>query len=131
MRPHQVLRLLDAMCIANGLTDAFALEARPTSATYNPVSAAAWNAAARAEKANKKKEAGAGSSDEDSSSEMNKAARAEEEAKILGAPAMTIEPGEPFFILHHFALFFSSPFYPSTIRGQFRRFSTCSCNDQV
>lgn len=111
---------MDAMCIANGLTDAFALEARPSSATYNPVSAAAWNAAARAEKANKKKEAGAGSSDEDSSSEMNKAARFEEEAKVLGAPAMTIEPGKSFQ-----CNFGSLDFGSITTRVYYRCFSGC------
>ncbi|CAB1103979.1 GT2 [Ectocarpus sp. CCAP 1310/34] len=81
----QVLRLLDAMCLANGLTDAFALEARPSSATYNPVTAAAWNAAAQAQKSNKPSvEAVAQTSD---------AARSEAEAKMLGASAMNITPG--------------------------------------
>lgn len=89
----QVLRLLDAMCLANGLTDAFALEARPTSATYNPVSAAAWNAAARAEKANKKKDKEDSNSDEDGLGSTNDKARSDAEAKVLGAPAKTIEPG--------------------------------------
>lgn len=82
----QVLRLLDAMCLANGLTDAFALEARPSSATYNPISAAAWNAAKEASKANK------GMSVE-AMAEMSDAARSEAEAKMLGASAMNITPG--------------------------------------
>lgn len=82
----QVLRLLDAMCLANGLTDAFALEARPSSATYNPISAAAWNAAKGAAKANK------GMSVE-AMAEMSDAARSEAEAKMLGASAMNITPG--------------------------------------
>lgn len=84
------------MCLANGLTDAFALEARPSSATYNPVTAAAWNAAARAEKANKKKdkEGSGGSSDEDGLGSTNEKARSDAEGKVLGAPAKTIEPGE-------------------------------------
>lgn len=89
----QVLRLLDAMCLANGLTDAFALEARPTSATYNPVTAAAWNAAARADKANKKREAGGSSSSEEDGLKMSDKARSDAEGKLLGASAKTIEPG--------------------------------------
>ncbi|CAM9415618.1 unnamed protein product [Ectocarpus sp. 4 AP-2014] len=81
----QVLRLLDAMCLANGLTDAFALEARPSSATYNPITAAAWNAAAQAQKSNKPSV--------EAMAEMNEAARSEAEAKMLGASAMNITPG--------------------------------------
>lgn len=81
------------MCLANGLTDAFALEARPTSATYNPVTAAAWNAAARADKANKKREAGGSSSSEEDGLKMSDKARSDAEGKLLGASAKTIEPG--------------------------------------
>lgn len=82
------------MCLANGLTDAFALEARPQSATYNPVTAAAWNAAARADKANKKREADGSSSSDDDATKMSDSARADAESKLLGATAKTIEPGE-------------------------------------
>lgn len=77
---------MDAMCLANGLTDAFALEARPSSATYNPITAAAWNAAARVQKANESMTA-------ENMSEMNDTARSEAEAKTLGAGAMNITPG--------------------------------------
>lgn len=87
----QVLRLLDAMCVANGLTDAFALEARPTSATYNPITAAAWSAAARADKANKK---GDGNTSSDDETPMTDAARSEAEAKLLSASAVSITPGK-------------------------------------
>eukprot|EP00752_Nemacystus_decipiens_P009511 g8502.t1 len=82
----QVLRLLDAMCLANGLTDAFALEARPSSATYNPITAAQWNAAKDAQKANKQITV-------EAMAEMSDAARSEAEAKMLGATAMNITPG--------------------------------------
>ncbi|CAM9949458.1 unnamed protein product, partial [Laminaria digitata] len=82
----QVLRLLDAMCLANGLTDAFALEARPTSATYNPVTAAAWNAANQAKNSNDAATVA-------NMSEMSEAARSEAEAKMLGAPALSVPPG--------------------------------------
>lgn len=85
------------MCVANGLTDAFALEARPSSATYNPISAAAWNAAARADKSNKKND-GNTSSDEEGVSQMSEAARSEAEAKLLAASAMNITPGEEHFM---------------------------------
>lgn len=84
-----MLRLLDAMCLANGLTDAFALEARPSSATYNPITAAAWNAAAQAQKANNNKPVTV-----EAMAEMTDAARSEAEAKMLGATAMNITPGE-------------------------------------
>lgn len=73
------------MCLANGLTDAFALEARPSSATYNPITAAAWNAAAQAQKSNKPSV--------EAMAEMSDAARSEAEAKMLGASAMNITPG--------------------------------------
>ena len=82
-----MLRLLDAMCLANGLTDAFALEARPSSATYNPITAAAWNAANQAKNANEPITV-------ENMSEMGESARSEAEAKMLGAPALTIPPGE-------------------------------------
>lgn len=81
----QVLRLLDAMCLANGLTDAFALEARPASATYNPISAAAWNAASRVSKANEVTV--------ETMAELSEASRSEAEAKMLGATAMNVTPG--------------------------------------
>lgn len=81
-----MLRLLDAMCLANGLTDAFALEARPSSATYNPITAAQWNAAKEAQKANKQITV-------EAMAEMSDAARSEAEAKMLGATAMNITPG--------------------------------------
>lgn len=81
-----MLRLLDAMCLANGLTDAFALEARPSSATYNPITAAQWNAAKEAQKANKQITV-------EAMAEMSDAARSEAEAKMLGASAMNITPG--------------------------------------
>lgn len=81
-----MLRLLDAMCLANGLTDAFALEARPSSATYNPITAAAWNAAARAQKAND-------AITVENMAEMTEGARSEAEAKLLGATAVGIPPG--------------------------------------
>lgn len=75
------------MCLANGLTDAFALEARPTSAPYNPVTAAAWNAANQTK----------GTTDAvtvENMSDMGESARSEAEAKMLGAPALSIPPGE-------------------------------------
>lgn len=74
------------MCLANGLTDAFALEARPSSATYNPVTAAAWNAANQAKNANEP-------ASMENMSEMGEAARSEAEAKMLGAPALSVPPG--------------------------------------
>lgn len=82
------------MCLANGLTDAFALEARPTSATYNPVTAAAWNAAARADKAAKKRDKDASSSSDEENAMMSDAARSDAEAKLLGASCKTVTPGE-------------------------------------
>lgn len=75
------------MCLANGLTDAFALEARPSSATYNPITAAAWNAAARAQKANE-------TITVENMAEMTEGARSEAEAKLLGATALGITPGQ-------------------------------------
>lgn len=78
------------MCLANGLTDAFALEARPTSATYNPITAAAWNAAAQAQKANEPITV-------ENMAEMSESARSEAEAKMLGATAMSLTPGRAVF----------------------------------
>ena len=73
------------MCLANGLTDAFALEARPSSATYNPITAADWNAANQVK---------ADAATVDGMSEMGESARSEAEAKMLGAAALTVPPGK-------------------------------------
>lgn len=82
------------MCLANGLTDAFALEARPSSATYNPVSAAAWNAAAAA-RANK-----TGEMSIEDMAELSDSKRSEAEARLLGAKAMALTPGTIFLDIY-------------------------------